>query len=258
MVLGALLTVAIFAMGMLFSPSLAPQQEKRGEQQAAAANSTREGVKHGFWEKTADDPVAYFTLWLVAFTGVLALSTVGLGVATIFLWRAGEKQLRLAREEFISSNRPVVRIRRVFYDTILGAEFLSHGDDVEIDLMICNVGSSNARIVDSRYRIYFFKRPKPEIRYGEFPPWRMTDEEITLASGESRIMNVRGRAVLEAPDDPDMRIVRQFGDSWAMHIVGEISYQDDMGRTRRTGFLREWKPGGAFGRIDDPDYEYED
>ena len=63
---------------------------------------------------------------------------------------------------------------------------------------------------------------------------------------------------MDPPEMADMRIIRQFGDIWAMHLVGEISYQDDMGRTRRTGFLREWKPGGTFSRIKDSDYEYED
>jgi hypothetical protein len=60
---------------------------------------------------------------------------------------------------------------------------------------------------------------------------------------------------MEPPTMPDMRTMRQFANGWSMHIVGEISYQDDMGRTRRTGFMREWKTGGTFGRIEDPEYE---
>src|SRR6266704_1016108 len=94
--LGAFLAVAVFAMGMLFASSFAPP-DRHNEQQTASETSTKEGVKHGFWGKTADDPVAYFTLWLVGFTGVLAVSTIGLGVATVFLYRAGEKQIEVAR-----------------------------------------------------------------------------------------------------------------------------------------------------------------
>src|ERR1700704_4662056 len=91
--LGCFLTVAVFAMGMLFASSFVPQPERRAEQHTPADNPAKESVKHGFWEKTADDPVAYFTLWLVGFTGVLAVSTIGLGIATVFLYRAGEKQI---------------------------------------------------------------------------------------------------------------------------------------------------------------------
>jgi hypothetical protein len=52
---------------------------------------TEKENKNGFWEKAGDDPVAYFTLWLVGFTGVLALSTIGLWIVT---WRAGASQAR--------------------------------------------------------------------------------------------------------------------------------------------------------------------
>jgi hypothetical protein len=38
--------------------------------------------KLGFWQKTRCDPVAYFTLWLMAFTGVLGIATIGLLFAT--------------------------------------------------------------------------------------------------------------------------------------------------------------------------------
>ena len=55
----------------------------------ANACSTDEGKNHGFWEKASCDPTAYFTLWLVAFTGVLAVSTIGLWIVT---WRAGNRQ----------------------------------------------------------------------------------------------------------------------------------------------------------------------
>jgi hypothetical protein len=95
--LGAFLAVAIFATGMLFASSFVSQLARHDQRQTATVDSAKEAVKHGFWEKTADDPVAYFTLWLVGFTGVLAVSTIGLGVATVFLYRAGEKQIDVAR-----------------------------------------------------------------------------------------------------------------------------------------------------------------
>ena len=44
-----------------------------------------------FWERTNCDPVAYFTLWLTVFTGILAVSTTGLWVITQFIFRGSEK-----------------------------------------------------------------------------------------------------------------------------------------------------------------------
>jgi hypothetical protein len=40
--------------------------------------ATEEYKNYGFWEKTRCEPVAYFTAWLVGFTGILGISTIGL------------------------------------------------------------------------------------------------------------------------------------------------------------------------------------
>jgi hypothetical protein len=53
--------------------------------------SAEQSQNHGFWEKADCDPVAYFTIWLVGFTGVLAASTIGLWIVT---WRANVRQAR--------------------------------------------------------------------------------------------------------------------------------------------------------------------
>ena len=51
---------------------------------AAYKCSFQESQDYSFWEKARCEPVAYFTIWLVGFTGVLAVSTIGLWVATGF------------------------------------------------------------------------------------------------------------------------------------------------------------------------------
>lgn len=64
-----------------------------GPRDDAAAHkcSAKESETYSFWEKAQCDPVAYFTLWLVGFTGVLAASTIGLWIVT---WRSGDRQSR--------------------------------------------------------------------------------------------------------------------------------------------------------------------
>jgi hypothetical protein len=50
------------------------------------------------WERTTSDPVAFFTLWLVIFTG-------GLTVSTVLLWLAGERQFRHGRRSSAAQSR---------------------------------------------------------------------------------------------------------------------------------------------------------
>jgi hypothetical protein len=75
------------AWGIMYAP---PQQHAANDHQPAKASDHKEH-DNGFWEKAGEDPVAYFTLWLVGFTGVLAASTIGLWIAT---WRASTGQAR--------------------------------------------------------------------------------------------------------------------------------------------------------------------
>jgi hypothetical protein len=64
--------------------------------------ATEESKSAGFWAKTSCDPTAYFTLWLVAFTGVLAVSTIGLWIVT---WRASVSQARDMKASIAASEK---------------------------------------------------------------------------------------------------------------------------------------------------------
>lgn len=64
-----------------------------GQSDNTAANncSAQENQNYSFWEKARCDPVAYFTLWLVGFTGILGPSTIGLWWVT---WQGAKRQSR--------------------------------------------------------------------------------------------------------------------------------------------------------------------
>jgi hypothetical protein len=62
-----------------------PPQQYASDNQQPEGTTGRKEHKNAFWEKASEDPVAYFTLWLVGSTGVLAISTIGLWIVT---WRA--------------------------------------------------------------------------------------------------------------------------------------------------------------------------
>jgi hypothetical protein len=69
---GALLAVAIFAMGLAIgSSSIFPQYQQQPQSVPAASHG--EGK-----DNSADERIALYTLWLAAFTGALVLSTIGL------------------------------------------------------------------------------------------------------------------------------------------------------------------------------------
>lgn len=110
--LGALLSVAIFSLGMIFSPSLPPAKQGYGTDDKKADSPSKTESKHdGFWDKAADDPVAYFTLWLVGFTGVLAISTIGLWVVTGRGIGIQARDTRILQRAYIAVEPRGIRLR---------------------------------------------------------------------------------------------------------------------------------------------------
>jgi hypothetical protein len=63
-------------------------------------------IAHASTEKEkTDEALAEYTLWLMAFTGILAVATIGLGTATVGLYLTGEKQVAITREALIGDQR---------------------------------------------------------------------------------------------------------------------------------------------------------
>ena len=78
--IGALIAFALWifvALPLYYGP-------RGGDDSAAQHCSAQEEKNYGFWEKTRCDPVAYFSAWLVGFTGILAISTIGLWGVTLW------------------------------------------------------------------------------------------------------------------------------------------------------------------------------
>lgn len=69
--------------------------------QSAADQKYRQPKSETIEERhqATEEAIAYYNKWLMFFTAILAVSTVGLGVATIGLYFAGERQLEHARSE---------------------------------------------------------------------------------------------------------------------------------------------------------------
>src|SRR5207249_4723879 len=137
---------SIFWVGVLgWQAAYAPtERQKQVCYEATKKTGHKTEECESFWERTTTDPVALFTL-------ILAISTVGLWGATIFLYRAGQDQLRLAREtidfarlEFNATHRPklVVREAHMFPPTGMNPA-------PGVRFVVANAGSGAADIVES-------------------------------------------------------------------------------------------------------------
>lgn len=82
LVLGVLLATAVWAVVFAINPKYS------GTQQQSQATSNNQPHEVSEAEK-ADERLARYTLWLTIFTGVLAISTIGLWIVT---WRSGVRQ----------------------------------------------------------------------------------------------------------------------------------------------------------------------
>jgi hypothetical protein len=89
-----------------------------------------------------DDALAEYTLWLMIFTGVLAIATVGLGAATVGLYLTGEKQVDITR-------RALVGDQRAWIATALeigprGLRIAKGYMELDVRLKVTNIGRSPA------------------------------------------------------------------------------------------------------------------
>jgi hypothetical protein len=225
---------------------------------------------------------------VAVFTVVLAISTILLWRATQHLYEAGERQLthfektaeRQAQEtgasiavarkaaeighlQFLATHRPRLRVRHVTIPTpdYLGDPtlFFVHGAPISGGLVVVNVGGTKAKIIESRYRIYFTKGELPAIALEEEFRKNLLMPGQILEVGESCGTPINDTIVMEPPPPGVDAELRAFArDGWKLYVMGQIRYQDEGGADRFMGFCRERQSSGRFRAVDDPDYEYED
>jgi hypothetical protein len=150
--LGALLGVAIFALGAGFWSAQNPEHATEPPSAAHGANEKQQRQQYeGVWNWITHDAAGFFTLWLVIIGGgQLMLFFVQLrlireslddakvaAVAAKEAADAAQEQTRLARAEFIATHRPRVILREVYF-----------ADD-KIWFRLVNTGDGKATIVES-------------------------------------------------------------------------------------------------------------
>ncbi len=199
------------------------------------------------WEKSIIDPVTYYTFWLTIFTGALA----SVGVAQWFLI---SKQINLSRDEFISTHRPRLKIKRVFLSE---THAIMPGQELDGTIEIVNIGGTNATIVGSKYRIYIGKFDYTIVPH-YVPPNSLPGGKVEIARGVRLSFELIDRVDNDAAEMGTMIRPHSGPGGWHVYIIGEIRYADGNGRVRYLGFCRELGSDGRFRPVDDPEYEYED
>lgn len=235
---------------------------------AASTDAFQECMNHRYYESSDYEPPKGFAYivsllsWTQAcsgefltkdgeaitafFTFVLSVSTIGLWISTKNLWQTTTAAVSLANKEFVSTNRPRLRVRNFKLDNPVV------GQQVAIQYEIVNVGATRARIIYHNIKIRLPFTEGRDKNAVELDAYIDTIKEI--AGGEA--------AVSKTAFGPTYLDEWQFSVEGSAHAIGLIAYLDDIGVKRRTAFWRIYKGEyyGTFRFPDPPDdnREYED
>lgn len=191
------------------------------------------------WGLTADEATAIFTLFLVV---------VGALTGGVLCWQACllRQQIKLAREEFISSHRPRIIVRSFRID--MSEDKWIAGNQWPIKFSYVNVGDTTAIIQEIGVRVFggvgpWTNGPSRDIR---FEPQNVSKK---LAVAEHEIYCTNDRFAI--PNRTDI----VSGTRW--YCIGYIIYKDEIGINRKTGFCRKFNfEEQTWDRESDEDYDY--
>ena len=220
---------AINYLSLPFTPCIEPKIVRdSGNPKEDGCQKTRGIVSAGFYQILSWSPES----WTAAGTIMLALCTLVLASAT-------RRQVQLAREDFIATNRPLLRVRRFRHSRASAPD----DERISANFIIVNVGNSDAVLAESRGAIALVPPTVvPMPIYDGLPP---VIEPRVFAPGTS----AEG-FILDRPD-------RQRG--VMLRVYGLLSYTDRIGNVRTTAFCRQFNSAThRFEIVNDPDGEYED
>jgi hypothetical protein len=204
----SLFWIAVLACGTSYT--LTDRQKEACYQAAANGGHDIEKCK-SFWEKTTSDPVAAFTL-------VLAISTIGLWVATLGLYIGGERHSeRQLRAYIVAALQADVENFNVDAHPTAVLGFVNAGQTPAYDV----------KVLTSTAVAKFPLEHPPE------PPGEMGAGDSVGVVGPKGTFHTRHRS-----DDPVTPSERQavIKGSAAFYVYGEIFYRDAFGRQRHTRF----------------------
>lgn len=196
--------IVVLGWATSFNPG---PNEKKACYQAAAKSGGNTEICKTFWEKTTSDPVAAFTL-------VLAFSTIGLWVATLLIYVAGERHSERQLRAY------------VMIDTV-DIENVSLGGNPEATLNIKNFGQTPATDLTCWATMGFSTFPLT----GPLPTRRAILPQRPLAPTGTSIVRTGINRPLNAAT-----VAAIAAGSHAIYVTGEIRYRDAFDKPRETDF----------------------
>jgi hypothetical protein len=198
----------------------------------------------------------------ISFSAGLFTATIILSWATWGLWKTTAKSIALSRDEFISSQRPKLRVRNVVFTGQSFNEGFGRPRMPSGQFYVVNVGGTRAHIIDSLTMTSWCPTRLPMRRPYEGMDGNGAVPIQTLEPGEPGVGIFGSDFTLTRGQWQEMG--RPIG-AGNLCVLGWVDYKDDRGFRRRTAFCREFRsveldaPGeGRFVPVDDPDYEYEE
>lgn len=209
-----------FAVGGSFISAIAPisEVEKQRCYQGADAGHYKADECKTFWERSTTDPVAFYTLGLFVFTGVLAVSTA-------FLWDATQQAAVRQSDETKILQRAYLSVEPE------GISASNSADKCHPNITIRNAGNLPARnvkwVIDYTVTL--------DDRLANF----LVDEaraegENTLTPGGG--MKQGGKIIYIGNDPGDLR--KQIG--LYLYVWGAVYYDDGFGIDRTTRFCHRY------------------
>lgn len=207
----------------------------------------------------SDVDLVYWTrvLALLAFLQFAAL----VGHAVIF--RSQSKALgdtvQAMRDEFISTNRPVLRVKHVWLTGDVWGQ-----KEVAVNVAVVNVGITTARVREysATTLIQMAEDDLPVIP--DYKYKQIGGSESLIKSGFTMVFPpiTEERRILSHEDNAAIRNGTRL-----LYCYGYVEYEDMKGGIRKTAFIRTLKPpagvgsfskNGRFEKYSDEDYEYQD
>jgi hypothetical protein len=213
------------------------------------------------WDNSGhDNVVAFGTILIAIFTYVLYRSTNK-------LWEAGEKQFVLARAEYLSANRPHIRLKHIWLATPDGQRFfgnLQATTPVTVRLDTVNTGNTTGFVSGINFVTLIVAvgtRLPQRPPYNEPGTPRYIIDNFPLESGKTLTHAASDGLVLNNAD-----IANIIGGTHRLYFIGTVEYWWGSGgrrgiknNLRQTAFCRYLcGPSGRFEKDDDHDYEYQD
>lgn len=199
-----------------------------------------------------DGAVIFLKSYSEVLTALSGLAVAGftftLWLTTRRMWRTSVQQIKLAREEFVVTHRPRVIVRGM---SLFDPTEIRPGVRSKIFIAVVNVGDTRATVREIRARAYF-----------------VTDLENINVGQDFHHLDVSGLPPLLAGQHGEIGLlldqpltesdIRQL----SMHnqrlvVVGFVTYLDDNGSQRMSGFARCLHLRSArFLPLSDPEYEF--